>query len=282
MTVFAAAASVGVILRVYEQLLCIDKRGFVKSSYSEKNFFLLLICVALLLISAVAGGFIRRCPEKPPKLNIPLCSSALLLGGWMGFESLTSVSPASIPSWQPMLMNLFGVLSALLFIAYALSPVFNRSVPGFLFALPVVFMMARLIWTYTALNTLPLTVEHTLLLLACAASLVFMLQFAKLMCGTKSDMQFKYIMISGICTVILNLYYAVPNIVSALLGIKTFSRESGSSEILLLLTAAFTLSFLLSYFNMKNLRRHHRHHSHGYTFSDSPAGNYDYYIGDTK
>lgn len=282
MTVFALSAAAGVIFRTYEQLVCINNRGFVKSSYSEKNFFLLLICAALLIISASFGAFVRRCPEKPPRLNAPLCSFSLLLGGWIGFESLTLSSPASVPAWQPMLMNIFGILSALLFIAYALTPVFNRSLPGYFFALPVVFMMARLIWTYTALNTLPLTVEHTMLLLACAASLVFMLQFAKLMCGIKNELQFKYIMISGICAVILNLYYAVPNIISALCGIKTFSRESGSSELLLLFTAAFALSFMLSYFGSKNLRHHHRHHSRGYTFSDNPAGNYDYYIGNSK
>lgn len=282
MAIFGISLAVSAVLRIWELLTCVDSRGFIRRGRTEDSFFLLLFCALLLAASVAAGCFVRRCPEKPPRPNVSLCCSSLLLGGWIGFESLTVASPANVPSWQPLLMNVFGILSAVLFIAYAMSPLMKKQLPGALFILPVLFMMMRLIWVYTALNTLALTVEHVFLLLACGATLVFMLQLAKVFSGLGGEYHFKRVMVSGMFAVFFDINYAVPNIIGELYGVRQLSGESVSSELLLLLSAAFILSFMISYFSLNNLKSHHRYHHHRHSCSADDVPRTDYYLGGTR
>lgn len=276
MTIFGLSAAISAVIRCFELLCCTDSRGFIPRDKSEAAFFLLLICAILLTTPIVAGCFLRRCPQKAPKPGALLCGSSFILGSWILYESLTVASPAAIPSWQPFLMNVFGVISAGIFLTYAIAPIFKKQLPGMLFIIPIIFMMVRLIWVYTALNSLALTVEHIFLLLACGATLVFLLQLAKLFCGLGGKMHFKRIMLSGICAVILNIDYALPNLLLELGDIRSLSGESISSEILLLLFAVFIICFLASYFSISNLTVK-RHSS--YRTNNSYSKSTDFYIG---
>lgn len=273
-----ASTVLNVILRTVQLLFCTDSRGFIISEKKEECFFLLLVCALLTSVAVGAGLFIRRCPEKPPKSNAFLSGASLVFGGWILIEAFTAVSPSSVPLWQPLLMNIFGAFSSLLLIAYAAAPLLKKEIPGILFILPVLYMMMRMIWIYTALNTLALTVEHIFLLLACGATLIFMHQLAKLFCGLGGENHFKHIMIAGICAVIFDADYAIPNIIAEIKGAQPLSGESVASELLILLSALFILCFLLCYFSKRNLKARHSHR-HIESFS---IGETDFYIGDSK
>lgn len=282
MAIFGVSALISFYLRLREQMLCIDARGFVRDGYAEKNFFLLLWSAGFLIAAAVVASLVRRCPLKAPKVGVSLCAVSAVLGVWMIYESVTVVSPASVPAWQGAAMNVLGVLSGLMFLAYAASGLVKFTLPGALFILPVLFWMLRLIWVFTALNTLALTVEHVFLLMACSALLVFMLQLAKLMSGQGNSYHFKWMLVSGVCAVIFCADYALPNLLLELAGSRTASKESVSSEIMILLTAAFVLVFLIAYFDQRNLKRHHRHHS-GRAVVSHPGSSPDgFYLGGTR
>ena len=282
MAIFGVSALISFYLRLREQMLCIDARGFVRDGYAEKNFFLLLWSAGFLIAAAVVASLVRRCPLKAPQVGIPLCGVSAVLGVWMIYESVTVVSPASVPAWQGAAMNVLGVLSGLMFLAYAASGLVKFTLPGALFILPVLFWMLRLIWVFTALNTLALTVEHVFLLMACSALLVFMLQLAKLMSGQGNSYHFKWMLVSGVCAVIFCADYALPNLLLELAGSRTASKESVSSEIMILLTAAFVLVFLIAYFDQRNLKRHHRHHSDRAVVSHPGSSPDGFYLGGTR
>ena len=60
MAIFGVSALISFYLRLREQMLCIDARGFVRDGYAEKNFFLLLWSAGFLIAAAVVASLVRR------------------------------------------------------------------------------------------------------------------------------------------------------------------------------------------------------------------------------
>lgn len=280
MLVFGASAVISLYLRLKQQLTTIDERGFVISAYTSDNFFLLIGILGLLAASVVSGCLTRRCPMRSPKVNFLLGSVSAILGGWMIFDSVTVSSPASVPAWQSVIMGILGVVSGVLFIAYGATCVVEFKIPRLAFIIPVFYWMMRLIWVFTALNTLALTTEHILLLLNCSAILIFMLQYAKLLNVVERDKSYKRIQVVGIASVLLSVDYALANLLLEFMGKRVSHNEGASSEILILLTALFIFVFMTSYFNQNNLKRRSR--SNRRVISHPGAGKDSFYIGGSQ
>ena len=280
MLIFGVSAALSGYFRMKQMITTIDDKGFVINTLSSDNFFLLLAILGLLAVSVTAAFFTRRCPIKAPKVGALLGLSSALLGGWMVFDSVTVTSPVSVPSWQSALLAVFGVASGVLFIVYAVSGVAKIKIPAMLFILPVFYWMIRLVWVFTALNTLALTIEHILLLLNCSVLLVFMLQYAKLMNMLNRHSNYVRIQIIGIASILLSIDYALTNVLFMVLGKRSFAISGVSSEILILLTALFILMFMIAFFDEGNLK--HRSRSRRRRISHPGTGKDSFYIGGSR
>lgn len=280
MLVFGVSAAISVYLRLKEQLTTINDRGFVIRSLTADNFFLLLGIIGLFAASMVAACLTRRCPVKAPKVKPALGTVSLVLGGWLVYDSVTISSPVSIPAWQTIILMLLGVLSGVLFIVYGATAFMQFEFPKAVFIVPVFYWMIRLIWVFTALNTLALTIEHILLLLNCSAILIFMLQYAKLLNSLDRDKNFKRIQITGFASVLLCADYALPNLILMAMGNRSFVGNGVSSEVTILLTSVFILFFLFAFFDEKNLKR--RSKSRRRVVSHPGTGKDSFYIGGSR
>ncbi len=259
-TVFLATFTASLLLRTGQILTLVDERGFIIKNGASKNFICILILIALFAATAISALYVRRCPLKAPKMNAALCVTSAILGVWMIYDSITLNSPISVPAWQSSMLSVFGLLSGAVFIAYAATVIEKFKLKGIAFIIPIVYWMLRLVWIFTALNTLALTMEHVFLLACCSAILLFMLQLAKVQSSIESEKSFRRICVFGLAALVLVADYALPNIALKIFDFKDFESHGVSSEILIFITAIFISVFFVSYFHQSNLIPRHKKH----------------------
>lgn len=261
MIFFAISAPIAIFIRTLQVLFTIDDKGFTLTQYRKLGYEMIVLIIAAVGVATVLGFLTHRCPEKAPRVRPILASAAIILGVWtIADMALFELSPM-VPAWQSIAMKLFGLLSGLLWIAYGLQRFIPVKLPPLVYVIPVIFWVVRLIWAFTTLNTLALTIGHVLLLLAYCSVLVFMLEFAKQLNGIDKEYNFKKLLASGICASSLCGVFSVPYMIATVLGSDAAAVEGYSPILMLFFTGVFILVFTLSHFSNGNLRKH-RHHRH--------------------
>lgn len=264
MTFFLIAAVVNVLFRSFQVMFTIDNKGFVLGSYKSISYKMIILQILAVGVATAFGALVHRYPENTPKVGILLGSVSALFGAWIIVDLIAFPPSLMVPVWQSALIKFFGLLSGILWIIYSLNKLLPIKLPPLLFVVPVLYWVMRLIWAFTTLNTLALTMGHVLLLITYCAVLVFMLELAKLMNGIDREYNFKKLLATGICSAILCFTFSVPYLISMALGSNAASVEGYSPVFLLFVTGVFITVFLICYFSNQNLkhRRHRRHHTH--------------------
>ena len=261
MTFFAIASPIAILIRTMQVLFMIDDKGFTLPSYRSMGYKMIIASLAAVAVATILGFITHRCPEKTPRISIPLMIASVVLGLWTIADIVIFPISATAPVWQNVALKLLGVLSGILWIVYALGKFVTIKLPPLVFVIPVLFWVVRLINAFTSLNTLALTVGHVLLMLAYCAVLVFFLQFAKQLNGLDKEYNFKKLLASGICSISLCGVFSIPYLIATVLGSDAAKTEGFSPIITLFVTGIFILVFTISHFSNSNLRkRHHRRH----------------------
>lgn len=261
MVFFAISAPIAILIRTLQVLFTIDDKGFTLPQYRSMGYQMIVITLAAVAVATGLGFITHRCPEKAPRVGPVLMAAAILLGIWTLADMLIFPLSATTPIWQSMALKLLGMLSGILWIIYAFQKFIPVELPPLLFIIPVLFWVVRLIWAFTTLNTLALTMGHVLLLLAYCSVLVFMLEFAKQLNGIDKEYNFKKLLASGICASSFCGVFSIPYLIATALGSDAAAAEGFSPILMLFFTGVFILTFTLTHFSNSNLRkRRHRRH----------------------
>lgn len=277
---FAIALICGIVVRTFQVVYTIDgSTGFFKSNYAEFGFKMMVFICALLVLIAVMGASVRRCPRKLLKVNPILGILSIALSVATVYEISTVVLSSRVPNWQVVLFNLSGYLAAAFFAAYGIKAFYDYRLPHPLYILPVIFWIIKLIYTFTAISTLSLITDNIFMLACYCAVLIFMLEFAKLANNIDMKWNFKKILSSGLSAVYLCFVFSVPRLLVAIFGNSTVLHESIGSAFSTLLMGAFTSCFLISHFKNRNLSKR-KHSVHSTQFMKAVDNTNDFYIGE--
>lgn len=249
---FLSTTVVCILARALQLNLMIDEKGFTLTSYRNYSLFVLALLFATCIALAVVGTQTHRCPAHPPKMKLSLAFPAILYGVWVVFDVVHAFFSARVPSWQIVLLAVFGILTGALFILYGMKAFKNIKLPSVLFVLPVLYQMVRALCMFISVSTLALTSGHILMLASECSVLLFMLELGKMMCGLDKEKNYRKILSTGMVAVFFCCVTTVPYIVILLSGKQVVLNESYSSLILTFLAGAFVMCFLFNHFSLTN------------------------------
>jgi len=223
-------------------------------TYESGNYGkILLICIfAICLGTAIFSFFNTTKPQKPPKTNILLSISACLLGAAIFYETFFLDLPDTTAIWQILLLRLTGVLAGIYFIIYGLAPIWRFELPEVVSVFPTLYLIARMICDFTTISKLALISDNVILIVTYCVLLLFLLNYAKLYNKSDEKRNSKKLAGFGTASVILCFTNSIPVIIMSFKNIS-YIHTPMETNISLLLFGIFTLVFLLSHFDEKNL-----------------------------
>lgn len=249
---FCVTLPIGILLRFLQLYFTIEpKTGFYLANADGYGQILLLLILLVVLLIAVFSNLAFYRPENPPKINIYLRISSLILADVFLFESFTQKVTLSTILWQSALLRICSVATAVFFIFYAISPLIKIQLPNITTLIPIPYFIIKIIYDFTAISKLALISDNVILIACYCVTLLFFLNFAKLYNNFNNERSFKRILSSGLCASALCLINSIPNIFINLITKNSYSHISMQTNFVLLFVGAFALSFVFSYFFQK-------------------------------
>lgn len=250
---FLVALPLSVLLRTVQLIFTIEPQtGFFKPESGNYGFYMLMVIIAFSLLAAIFGFTAHRSPGQTPKPNIFMSIGSLGLALGIFYEANIEELPQTVMLWQRSLLFVTAVLAGVYFIVFALKRFVTFSVPPICAALPVVYMIFRVICYFSAISPLALISDNVILMAAYLASLWFMLQFAKLYNDVGSEKDFRKLLASGLISSILCFTQSIPHFIMNFINGFEYQHTSIESNITVLFMGIFILSFTLSHFSRKN------------------------------
>lgn len=254
MLFFCLALPASVLMRFFQLRFTIDeKTGFFTEGSGNNGLILLILIFLFCFAAALFASFVHNRPENPPRINIGLSISSLLLTISILNQVIFETFTITTVYWQILLIKLLGILSVLFFVLYAVSPFVNLRIPKVLFTIPAIYIISRMIYDFTVISKLALISDNILLIASYCVVLLFMLNFAKLYNNADNERNFKKLLSTGVASVISCFTYALPSLSLSLVTAKQYHQISTTTGVMLLFTGLFILTFLLSHFSKKNL-----------------------------
>ncbi len=236
-----------------------------ESSKIGFDHYFLWICIFVVFIAVgFFGATTFRCPKKTPTVNMPLAFASGLFAAICGLTSWFADSEiypnfTTVPVFLTIL-KITGFLTAILFIAFALTDIFSFKIPNLCFAIPVLFFIFRLICRFIDQNDQKMTMDHFLLLLIDCFFLLFFLEFGKQYNHIDKEHNFRKLLCTGLSSSALGFIYSASYLVIALFKPNYAENINLKNALFILLTAVFILVFILNHYSEKNLNTRHHHH----------------------
>ena len=276
---FAIALPVSVVVRLLQIIYTIDAlTGFFKQPYRSMSTTMTIVMLLACAVTAILSFTTHRSPEKPPKVNIFLGLTSVALGASILIEIVTEHLASSIPLWQILLLDISGLLATAFFLAYGAGAVLKFKLPGLLSVFPCIYWIARLICVFMSVSPLALISDNVLILACYCVSLLFMVNFAKLMAGIKDDYNFRKLMSFGFVAVILCAADGIPRAVLMMTGRAAYLHSSVSATYTVLAAGLFILAFTLSHFGRGNLSFKRRLETTSTEFMPDDGSYSDFYV----
>ena len=244
---FGITLPVSVTMRYFQLNFTVEtKTGFFTNESGNYGVLLLGLIFVIFIANMAFGYLTYNKPEHPPKGNILLSISAVLLSITLGYQLLTQTAHAVI--WQKGILYVSGIITVIYLLLYAATPFVKFKPAPALSTIPTIYLAARLICDFTAISKLALISDNIILILSYCVLLLFFLNFAKLYNYTDTDKNFKKILSFGLASVTLCFTNSIPYF---LINLKTnfaYHHTSVSENLTVLFFGVFILTFLLSHF----------------------------------
>ncbi len=242
-----------VILRSLQLVFALDgETGFFKRG-SEIGGMVLMGAIAVFVLAlGVFGLSANRSPKKMPE-NRLLAVGSLAAAAGLIYEFAVAVYPVRVPGWQVAFVKGMGGAAAIFFVHYALTKVTGIKMPKGLFALPVVYALAKLLVVFTEFSSIALISDGAISVVSCCAVLVFFLQIAKQSVDIRSGKSHKLLLASGLVAAAMCLISSVPNLVVRVVATDNGVHDDLTTVITLLGLSVFILIFVFSFFANANL-----------------------------
>ena len=247
---FSIAASVCVVVNLLQLIYTVEATtGFYKQGLSKVGFLLFGVIALVSLFIAVLASTMRPDALNLPEQNIYMSLSALAMAFSVFWEITTEKFNTGVRPWQTGLLKIFGILTAIYFVLYALKFVFYINIPKLASIIPTLYYLVRMICFFTSIASLVIISDNLMLIITYSAILVFMLNFARIYNYIEYNKSSKALLISGLIAVIFCLSTAVPHIVLRLFKSGLHSSLSPANDFSLLFAGLFIAVFTFLYFH---------------------------------
>ncbi len=253
MLFFWLALPACVLLRMLELCFTVDTAtGFFLREYRTVGLCLLILIFVFCAVAVLLSFASHRNPEKPPVRSLWLAIASFLVGGLTAYELFTESFAGTVLPWQLALLGITGVAAVLFFFAYGVSLLGLLHLPPLAAVLPPLYLIVKIICTFTAVSSLALISDNILLLAAYCVSLLFFLSFGKLQNDLDTEKNFKKLLAWGLSGALLCTTQGLSHVLFYLGTGGTYRHTSLSANLSLLGMGIFALVFTLTHFSAKN------------------------------
>ncbi|MGN0494298.1 MAG: hypothetical protein ACI4F7_11670 [Acutalibacteraceae bacterium] len=242
-----------VLLRTLELFFTVEtETGFFKNEFKSIGVYLLILIIAIAASLAIICFTGHRNPEHPPKTNPFMSAAAILTAFSIGAELYNESFSGTVMKWQLTLLMVTGLAAAVYFFLYGLTGFIDLRLPALASVIPALYLVMRIICSFTSISSLALISDNVLLLAAYCLLLLFFLSFGKLYCGIGAENEFRKLMAMGLTATVLCFTQAVPHIIINLATNNGYQHTSDTANFSLLMFGIFAAAFVFSHFSASN------------------------------
>ncbi len=257
MNLLGISTVICVMLRVIQIMFTLDETtGFIKQEYSKISILItFVVCAAAVSVGAIASNITSiKKQEKAVKPSVAI--TGLLTGGMFFYEIATSTSVFGAGRIKGLILIALALASAAVFIGFGVKHIYDFKFASILLIVPTVYYIAKLINLFVSTSTLALVTKNVFMLLANAALLLFMFEFASYENKFKGKEQKpKRIFAIGIGTIMICISTGLPVIITAILKQKQLTAVSEgdvATSVLMITQAIFIFSYINGMFREKS------------------------------
>lgn len=255
MTFFAITTPICVVMRIIQIIFAIDfESGFYNIGYEKTGNLIMGIILVVAASLAIFCFNAYRSPEKLPAVNRPRFIGCFGLAVSLVFEALIEEYPVFMLGWQITLIKILGFVAALYFVALILGVFDKTQVSQMFHIVPVIYFIARIVFTFINISTLALISDNILLLAAYCLVLLFFCDYSKIYNQVSNDKTFRRILAFGLTGSMLCFIQSISYIVVNFFMGKNYTHTDFNANIVLLFSGIFILTFIISYFKNYNRR----------------------------
>lgn len=249
-----------VYVRTAQLLYLTDaESGFFTADSKAIAAVLSLFMVVATSISVGLSTQTRRTAQGAPKKSVVLSASAFCLSFAMLYDVLF-VEYVTNQTLFIMLTDLFGILSSLALLLFAIRPyikVFDKINKLVYIVLPLFFMF-KLITVFTVYATVSVIAANVVTLLFLCAALLFFLFLLKLECGIAAGRSACALFPISIASSIISACAFIPQIVLLATDNRHLLHDDPHSIVLAACFTLFCCTYMFSLFCKKNIVKNHR------------------------
>lgn len=246
---FAIGLPISIILRIMQIIFTIDfESGFYFENIAAYGKGITVVIALVCVLAAFFAHQSYRSPEAPPKDNVWLSVSSVMLGLALIYEVFTEIFSSMTPLWQAAVIKLFGIVTAFYFIFFAVKGKIKFNISPLVHIIPAVYFILRTMLTFITISSLALISDNIFIMSAYCTSLLFFINFAKLYNNVGNERSFRKLLAMGLAATTLCLSQAVSYFAVNLLSAVKYTHTTFSVNLMLLFTGIFILVFLIRHF----------------------------------
>lgn len=268
----------GIVAR-FKQLTDITetKTGFFIVGRERAGLFYAFLLFLLIITFCTCAALVNRCPQKTPKVSKPLGLVSIVTGISVLIEAITYITQVSMFNWEKLLLGITGSVAAIFFVLYGIKGFKNYKLPRPLYAVPVLYYLARFVCEFISVSKTALIFQNILNLAAIALVLIFMLEWGKIANNIAGGLSYKTILISGGAAALVCEFASLPELAYLYLIKSAVPHQNPISLVTLAVVGVFIIFYLYRHFKGSNLQRK-KHPKKARTLKDMDGTNY--YVGD--
>lgn len=218
------------IFGILAAIVCIAARTvtLMYATESETGFFIsrlsaigIILTIGIFAVTLVVASFAFTVKKKA-KNNFTLSKKGGIICIILGVALLSycfgfGIHPYNA-MWQHILELASGILCAVWFIIYGLSPFVQLKLPEIFAVIVPIHWILRLIVVFGTFSTTALVAEHIFSLAALSVTAVFMLEFSKAVLGIAGKKVLTSLYPTAICSAVLSLTSSVSRLIVTILS----------------------------------------------------------------
>lgn len=263
-TVFYIGLPLCVVLRVLQIAKTVEyENGFFveeqKALGTVLTVLIALICAVVVFCSKKA----YKTPEEPPKSNIFLSVSAVLVAVSLFNEALNSAFPVTVAPWQIGVTRLVTIISAIYFIIIALGGFVPIKIAPPVHIIPIAYAMLKTVFTFIGVSPLALISDNILLMAGYCLLMLFFINYGKLYNGLDTELNFRKILATGLTAALICVSQSAAYLLINIFCYEKYLHSDINVIFTLLFMGLYSLVFVVFHFhegaNKKRVRHKSKH-----------------------
>lgn len=245
----------GVIMRFFQIKFTIQyATGFFVSNLSGYGYFMLAVVFLIAILCGIFASTYYINPETPPKKGIVLGVASFLPAISILYEIFTESKTLDVIPLQSVALKILGILAAAYFILYGLSKFVEITLPDMTAAIPVLYIIIRIICDFAAISSLAIISDYIYLICGYCLILLFFMNFLKLYNKVDTEYNFRKIFATGLSAAVICISQSVAHIAVNLVSNNGYTHISHGANLSLLAFGIFIIAFIFTHFSKENTK----------------------------